>query len=307
MAEKKGLIIRMADKFSLEPAKFMETLKGTIMKPGKDGKPVSDAEIAAFLVVADQYGLNPFTKEIYAFPDKRGGIIPVVGVDGWMRKISEHEQFNGMEIRWADTITDMPGGKPCPDWCEVVIYRKDREHPMVIREYLDEVYKTKEQNGGFSGPWQSHTKRFLRHKTIIQGGRAAFGLSGIYDEDEASRIVEQRERDMGEIPEVKKSATVKAKETPPEAKQEAAGEVKQPEVMEEGAEPVELINDGQRKMLFAVMKSKFVLESDLKSYLINECGIQSGSTKDIPKRMVNDIKAWLEKPREEAPEPGSDG
>jgi TRAP-type uncharacterized transport system substrate-binding protein len=30
----------------------------------------------------------------------------------------------------------------------------------------------------------------LRHKTLIQGARIAFGFAGIYDEDEAKRIIE---------------------------------------------------------------------------------------------------------------------
>ena len=40
-------------------------------------------------------------------------------------------------------------------------------------------------------PWQSHPKRMLRHKAMIQCARLAFGFSGIYDEDEAQRIVER--------------------------------------------------------------------------------------------------------------------
>jgi hypothetical protein len=64
---------------------------------------------------------------------------------------------------------------------ECIVYRKDREHPVVIREYLDECYRK-------TGPWQSHTKRMLRHKALIQGYRTAFGFHGIYDEDEAQRM-----------------------------------------------------------------------------------------------------------------------
>lgn len=40
-------------------------------------------------------------------------------------------------------------------------------------------------------PWQSHPKRMLRHKAMIQCARLAFGYTGIYDEDEAQRIVEK--------------------------------------------------------------------------------------------------------------------
>ena len=41
-----------------------------------------------------------------------------------------------------------------------------------------------------NGPWQSHTKRMLRHKSLIQCSRIAFGFTGIYDQDEAERIIE---------------------------------------------------------------------------------------------------------------------
>src|SRR3546814_15877124 len=42
-----------------------------------------------------------------------------------------------------------------------------------------------------TGPWQSHPKRMLRHKAMIQCARIAFGFTGIFDEDEAQRIVER--------------------------------------------------------------------------------------------------------------------
>ncbi|EFJ1628534.1 phage tail protein [Escherichia coli] len=79
------------------------------------------------LIVAEQYGLNPFTREIYAFPDKQNGIIPVVGVDGWSRIINEHPQYDGVEFVYSDKMVRMQGAKvDCPEWIECVIYRKDR-------------------------------------------------------------------------------------------------------------------------------------------------------------------------------------
>lgn len=166
---------------------LIETLKATAFK----GE-VTDAQMTALLVVANQYGLNPWTKEIYAFPDKNNGIVPVVGVDGWSRIINSHPQFDGIEFHHADKLVTMPGGKPAPEWIECHIYRKDRSRPIVVREYLDEVYRApfKGKYGEVTGPWQTHTKRFLRHKSMIQCARLAFGYGGIYDQDEAERIVE---------------------------------------------------------------------------------------------------------------------
>ncbi len=176
-----------------EAHELMVVLKATAFKGD-----VTDAQMSALLVVSNQYGLNPWTKEIYAFPDKKNGIVPVVGVDGWSRIINENQQFDGMEFRQSEKMIRMPGARTdAPEWMECVMYRKDRSRPIVIREYLDEVYREPfKGNNGYQidGPWQSHTKRFLRHKTMIQTSRLAFGFVGIYDEDEAERITE---RDMG--------------------------------------------------------------------------------------------------------------
>lgn len=180
-----GLVAKFADKYSIEANKLMDTLKSTAFKQQGD-KEVSNEQMAALLIVADQYGLNPFTKEIYAFPDK-GGIVPVVGVDGWARIVNEHPQCDGFEFTYADETVDF-SSKQVPVWMEVRIYRKDRARPVIVREYFDEVVRRNMQ------PWQSHPNRMLRHKTFVQGARLAFGFAGVFDEDEGQRIVE---RDMG--------------------------------------------------------------------------------------------------------------
>lgn len=198
-----SLVAKIAERYSVDQEKLLNTLKATAFKQ-RDGAAPSNEQMMALLVVADQYKLNPFTKEIYAFPDKQNGIVPVVGVDGWSRIINSHPQFNGMEFRYSDEKTTPQGAKSeCHEWVECVIHRKDREYPTVVREYLDEVYRApfeKKGNNGqtymVDGPWQTHPKRFLRHKATIQCARLALGFVGIYDQDEAERIVE---RDMGVI------------------------------------------------------------------------------------------------------------
>lgn len=181
---------QLAQRFDLgvDGKDLVTTLKATAFRVN-DGE-VSDAQMTALLIVANQYGLNPWTKEIYAFPDKKNGIIPVVGVDGWSRIINGHPSFDGMEFNLSSETITLPGAKACPEWMECSIFRKDRSHPIVIREYLDEVYREafKGKFGDVTGPWQSHTKRMLRHKTMIQAARLAFSFAGIYDEDEAQRI-----------------------------------------------------------------------------------------------------------------------
>lgn len=182
--EKVSLIATMASKFGVDPAQFYETLKATAFKQ-RDGSAPTNEQMMALMVVADQYDLNPFTKEIYAFPDKHNGIVPVVGVDGWSRIVNAHPSFDGIEFEYSSTSC-IPKGMSvlCHEWIESVIYRKDRSRPIRVREYFDECYRST------FAPWQTHPKRLLRHKSLIQGARIAFGFAGIYDQDEAERIVE---------------------------------------------------------------------------------------------------------------------
>lgn len=149
---------------SVDPQELITTLRQTAFKGD-----ASDAQFIALLIVANQYGLNPWTKEIYAFPDKQNGIVPVVGVDGWSRIINENQQFDGMDFEQDN------------ESCTCRIYRKDRNHPICVTEWMDECrrepFKTREGRE-ITGPWQSHPKRMLRHKAMIQCARLAFGFAG---------------------------------------------------------------------------------------------------------------------------------
>jgi phage recombination protein Bet len=161
------LMVTMAEKFKVPQAEMMATLKATAFK----GQ-VSDAQMTALLIVANQYNLNPWLKEIYAFPAD-GGIVPIVGVDGWSRIINENPMFDGMDFEQNDQE------------CTCRIYRKDRSHPIAVTEYMSECKRENVK------PWKSHPRRMLRHKAMIQCARIAFGYTGIFDEDEAERIVEK--------------------------------------------------------------------------------------------------------------------
>ncbi|WP_257226786.1 MULTISPECIES: phage recombination protein Bet [unclassified Acinetobacter] len=172
---------------NVDPQELKQTLIQTAFKSDKE---ITDAQMGALMIVASQYKLNPWTKEIYAFPDKKG-IIPVVGVDGWSRIINSNSNLNGIEFAFSENLVLPNKAKvKCPEWVDCIIHRKDRDHPTVVREYLDEVYREPLGQNGYAGPWQSHPKRFLRHKALIQCARLAFGYVGIYDQDEAERIQE---------------------------------------------------------------------------------------------------------------------
>ena len=203
-----SLLAKMAARFSVEPGKMLSTLKSTAFKGD-----VSNEQMMALLIVADQYGLNPWTKEIYAFPDRQNGIVPVIGVDGWARIINNSQQFDGMEFEQDE------------ESCTCSIYRKDRAHPTRVTEYMKECRRD-------VAPWKSHPRRMLRHKAMIQCARLAFGFVGVFDQDEAERIIEKDITPTADLlPMSSRTEAVKAKlrGKQPAAIDAETGEIHQPE------------------------------------------------------------------------------
>lgn len=157
----------MAGRLQCDTEKLLGTLKATVFKNA------TNEEMMALTIVANQYGLNPLAKEIYAFPSK-GGIVPKVSIDGWLRIINDHPQMDGLETAYDLDDAGLPIS------CTATIYRKDRGKPVSVTEYYAECKRPTE-------PWKMPF-RMLRHKAIIQCSRVAFGFSGIYDEDDARNI-----------------------------------------------------------------------------------------------------------------------
>ncbi len=171
----KSVVADMAERFGMEPGPFEVTIRATVFREG------TREEFAAFLLVAKEYTLNPLTKEIYAFKAKGGGIVPVVSIDGWVSLCNRQPTFDGMSFE--DHHDEE--GKLYAITC--TIFRKDRSHPTIVTEYLEECKRATE-------PWKMQ-HRMLRHKSMIQCARYAFGFSGIVDPDEAEQITVTAVRD----------------------------------------------------------------------------------------------------------------
>lgn len=170
-------LVVMAQRFNLEPDKMLTTLKGTVIKPTKDGYCATNEEIAAFVIVANEYGLNPFLREIYAFADPRKGVTTIVPIDGWTRIVNRQQTFDGCEF--ADVCDQ--NGKLVAITCRMHV--KGRTFPVEVTEYISECQRP-------TDPWRQMPRRMLRHKAFMQAARLAFSLSGIHDEDEGRDIVE---------------------------------------------------------------------------------------------------------------------
>lgn len=161
---KRSVITSLAGRLECDPAKLVPMLKKTAFATCR-----SDEEFMAMCMVANTYALNPILKELYAFPSKSGAVMPIVSIDGWLKIINRHPSLDGIDFEEGD------------DYCTAIIHRKDRQHPTKVTEWLSECK-------GMSEVWRRWPRRMLRHKALIQCARVAFGIAGIYDEDEGERI-----------------------------------------------------------------------------------------------------------------------
>lgn len=171
----------MASKLEISPANLKNTLLRTVFAECK-----TDEQFMALVVVSNTYGLNPLLKEIYAFPAKGGGIVPMVSVDGWIRLMNEHPAFDGIEFEYT---VDGKGGVTA---IEAIIHRTDRKHPIKVMEMMTECK-------GTSAPWMKSPSRMLRHRALIQCARVAFGFSGFHAEGD-EETVEASYREVQVIP-----------------------------------------------------------------------------------------------------------
>lgn len=201
---RKSIIPRIARKYDLDPNAFELTMR-SIMPTGGTWE-----EFASFLVVCNNYNLNPITKQIYAMKSKRGGIQPIVSIDGWLFLINNQPQMDGMVFN--DTFDK--DGKLTAVTC--TIHRKDRKFPTEVTEYMAECFNDTE-------PWKKWPARMLRHKATIQCGRYAFNLSGIMDEDEFYRLQLAEQAGRENAPS-SKASTAGGPPAPPGAKAKTVAE-----------------------------------------------------------------------------------
>lgn len=185
----KNALQAMATRLQVSTDALRKTLMKTAFSECKN-----EEQFIALVIVANEYGLNPLLKEIYAFPGKGGQIVPMVSIDGWISLMNRHPEFDGIEF---DHVFGEDGKLTA---IEAILYRKDRNRPVKVMELFDE-------NKRNTDPWKQMPNRMLRHRALIQAVRIAFGFSGIQDETEAEMIdiTPQRatrlpdSRDVGEV------------------------------------------------------------------------------------------------------------
>ena len=116
------------------------------------------------LKVAKRLVLNPLLAQLDWEHYPEHGYEVFIPIDGWITLIHRESKFQGMVFQQS---TEMEYGIPI--WMECSIYRSDLIQPITVREYFAEL-KTDHPI------WQQMPRRMMRHKTLQQGARLAFGI-----------------------------------------------------------------------------------------------------------------------------------
>lgn len=213
----RSIVAKLAEQYGMEAAALEATLCETIFPSG--GK-ATRAQVAALCIVAEQYDLNPFIKQVYAFPAKGGGIQPIISVDGWYKILNEHPQNDGFTC----VVNRDEKGKIVS--ATATFWRKDRSQPFVWTEELDECYRDTQ-------PWKGTTSRMLKHRAICQGTRICYAIPA-YEPDEGERMVDFEVK--ASTP-AKRSLDDLAVQLAPKATEAASEPTAHPDASQEAVEP----------------------------------------------------------------------
>lgn len=208
-ATRKNALQQMAARLNVEPTRLMETLKATAFAKA------NNEEFAALIIIANEYNLNPLLKEIYAFPG-RGGIMPMIGYDGWLAIANRHPEFDGYEhneIYDGDKFIGV----------ESIFHRKDRSHPIKKAVYLEEFKMA-------TDPWKQKPRHMCQMRSFCQGARIAFGVTGAY--------VEGVDDEDFDVQPMKQAASVPAaRQLRQQEQQQQRGPEREPEPEQEAYDP----------------------------------------------------------------------
>jgi hypothetical protein len=172
-----GSIIQSNDQTNI--AQSIELFNGLIEKElakAASGLGIDEAELQAWvdlqlevpaktiltlLRMMQSLHLDPLSEEIGFTQYEDGQWQVFITIEGCAKLLNQHPQFNGLHFNQADTLID-----GLPEWIECSIYRKDREVPTTVREYLAEVK-------GENEIWKKMPRRMLRHRALQQCVRLA--------------------------------------------------------------------------------------------------------------------------------------
>lgn len=159
------LVAHFAEKYGQSADQIFSVLMNTVFPRDRDGHIIANVQqFLAFLVVAKEFDLNPWTREIYAFPSKRGGVYPIVPIDGWVKLVNRPKDLDGVkfEHEWSEPDSN---GKKHIFAITCKMKRRGMQEWVEVTEYFDEcvMYEKRNNVEVVKDTWAKWPVRMLRH------------------------------------------------------------------------------------------------------------------------------------------------
>jgi len=186
----------------------------------------TDKEIFVFLELCKAQRLNPWLREAYLVKYGTNPATIITGKETFTKRAQKNPLCDGWQVTSKGTPPDMTA--------MAEVYLKNYRMPISVTVDYSE-YVALKGDGKPNKMWSEKPKTMLKKVALVQALREAFpeDLGGLYDQTEINTIqaelptdvIEVVEETTGEIKEVKKSATVKAKVHEPEIVTGEGGEI----------------------------------------------------------------------------------
>lgn len=164
----------LSTRLGIEKRHMLDTIKAQCFK-GVPPDRVSDTQLAAYVQVAQALNVNPLLPGmLYAYPERNGGITPIIGPDGIFSMLASHPNVRGWEVR-HETIDGEPAATA-----------------TIRHEKLGEMKKTvflREWIVGNNPNWQTRPRHMLEIRALKQCARQC--IHGIPFDAEEYKMAEQ--------------------------------------------------------------------------------------------------------------------
>jgi hypothetical protein len=218
---------QLASFLGIDKGMMLNTLKAQCFK-GKRPDEVSDEQLAAFVSTANVLQVNPLVPGmLYAYPERSGGITPILGPDGVFKKLDEmigSGKLAGFECQvFPEDVTQKP------THAIATIFRAGDAKPATYTALFSEWAVTSNPN------WASRPRHMIWTRAIKQAARQVIhGLPMDADEYEIQRMTNVTGTAEEAAPE-----TTPVRPPPPPRKKKGANAVEAEVVTEPAAKPIE--------------------------------------------------------------------
>lgn len=208
----------LSQRLGIEPDAMLETIKQQCFRD-VDARNVSNAQLATFVNVAKELDLNPLLPGMmYAYPQRNGGITPMIGPDGTYKLLSERPDIDSWEVEFEGEGDSLRA--------TAKIYRTGKDRPLTKTVWL------KEWKVGSNPNWNTRPMHMLEIRALKQCARQV--IHGMpLDEDERaimeSHVGFEAAKDVTPTERPKPPTPAKGVAAAKEAAKEAEPEAAKPE------------------------------------------------------------------------------